>query len=1009
MIAALAALVTACAVLTPLYQRALEQASVRVALDQAPASAGQLHLSSTGVLPDVYSRTEGTVAPLSAQELVDLVPTGLRRSFGSPIAATSVVTETAPTAPVPSQGQLLWRDRLCDHLELTAGRCPATDLQIAVSTADAENFGWAPGATIPVDEKLPPGTPGPRATATLTVVGVYATPGNRYWDGWSLTGASGTRPDRLEMLHDVWLTSGATFAGATQWRNPVQQVDLPLTPGAARIDQLLRVGPAATTFQRAQSRRPSNVASVRVRSDLASIAQQVREGRSQARTTVPLLMIPLGILGLVVLWMALGAAAEQRRPEVAVARLRGRGVGGARTYLLRELLAVVLAGVPVGALLALGLARLARDLVLPGSVPLELRLPVWGALFLATVSVTATTVLVSSRVSREPIAALLRRVPPRPAGWALGTTDAVVLTAAASIVGAFATGRLTGPVALAAPAVLALAIGLVLSRTVAPVATRAGRGLLRRGRTGAGVSLLQLARRPGTRGVVALLTVSASILVFAANAVAVGARNRDLAAAQQVGAPAVAVVGGGTLAAVRDALRAAGVPRGAVTPVVVVPPNGNDAQTNLFVDPVDFSRIAALPESARAPIRALPVPRTDPVAVAGDHLTLRLDTDRLETGGHPVALALWLLGADGLVRTVPLGPLPSGSGHRTVESSLDCATGCTLTGWQVTTDPASTVTGTFTVSDVRTDRGPVGLGAASDWSEPAPAATPALEPTAGGDGGLTVSVANGGRSDLLLQHHWVPTTLPTVVAGHLPDGSSGRRFAGTGLDGEDRSMTLAATIPWLPQAGRDATVTSLDLAARAGAFLTDGAELQLWFARDGGTTLARVTRALQDRHLAVLRVSREAEARRDLQESASAWSLQLGVLAGVACLLVSALGLVIAAVASWRTRTRDLAILRLNGMSPAASGRIPLGEQLPGIVLGGVAGALAGVLAAHFSLPSLPLLPTDPPVDLLDLSIAWGTVLPIAGAAVLALAVLGWLLGAQIARRSTLDRVLGSP
>ena len=79
-IAALAALVTACAVLTPLYQRALEQASVQVQLADAPASATQLQLTSNGVLPDIYSGSRYARPPLTTEELNALVPTSLRRS-----------------------------------------------------------------------------------------------------------------------------------------------------------------------------------------------------------------------------------------------------------------------------------------------------------------------------------------------------------------------------------------------------------------------------------------------------------------------------------------------------------------------------------------------------------------------------------------------------------------------------------------------------------------------------------------------------------------------------------------------------------------------------------------------------------------------------------------------------------------------------------------------------------------------------------------------------------------
>jgi hypothetical protein len=103
-IAALAALMTTCAVLTPLYQRALEQALVLVQLAHAPASATQLQPTSNGVLPDIYSGSRDARPPLTTEELDALVPASLRGPLGTPIAARVVVAET--DHPSASQGRV---------------------------------------------------------------------------------------------------------------------------------------------------------------------------------------------------------------------------------------------------------------------------------------------------------------------------------------------------------------------------------------------------------------------------------------------------------------------------------------------------------------------------------------------------------------------------------------------------------------------------------------------------------------------------------------------------------------------------------------------------------------------------------------------------------------------------------------------------------------------------------------------------------------------------------------
>jgi hypothetical protein len=128
-----------------------------------------------------------------------------------------------------------------------------------------------------------------------------------------------------------------------------------------------------------------------VQSDLPAISATVERGRRQARVTVPLLTIPLGLLALSVLGLALGAAVEQRRPEVAVARLRGAGRAGAGRLVLAELLPVVLAGVPLGAAGALGAAALARHTTLEGAAPFETSPGFWLAVAGSVLVLAAVT------------------------------------------------------------------------------------------------------------------------------------------------------------------------------------------------------------------------------------------------------------------------------------------------------------------------------------------------------------------------------------------------------------------------------------------------------------------------------------------------------------------------------------------------------------------------------------------------------------------------------------------
>ena len=134
-----------------------------------------------------------------------------------------------------------------------------------------------------------------------------------------------------------------------------------------------------------------------VRSALPDIAAGVNRGRDQAALIVPLLMAQLVLLAVVVLRLVLAAAIEQRRPEVALARMRGRGAAGARRLLIAELGATVLAGVPLGVVVAFALDEVARRAWLVPGVPFELPASAFVAALLAALVSLLTTLLATRR------------------------------------------------------------------------------------------------------------------------------------------------------------------------------------------------------------------------------------------------------------------------------------------------------------------------------------------------------------------------------------------------------------------------------------------------------------------------------------------------------------------------------------------------------------------------------------------------------------------------------------
>ena len=283
-------------------------------------------------------------------------------------------------------------------------------------------------------------------------------------------------------------------------------------------------------------------------------------------------MAQMGLLLVCVLWLVLVSAADQRRGEVAVARLRGRGSRGARRLLLDETLPPVIVGAPLGALLAVGLSTVARRTVLTSDPPFEVPVSAVVALVAGLVLMVLLAVLSVRRVSRDPVADLIRSVPARRVGIRLGVLEAMLVAGAAAAFIALVTGSVQGPVGQLAPTLLALAVGVVAARVLSYLLGAGGRRLLQADGPPP-APRCSSSRRGTTRWLVPVVTVALSIIVVSADALAVGARNWAGRAAE-VGAASVLTLNSVDLAAVTEAVRAVDPGGEHLTPVAVVAPAG---------------------------------------------------------------------------------------------------------------------------------------------------------------------------------------------------------------------------------------------------------------------------------------------------------------------------------------------------------------------------------------------------------------------------------------------------
>ena len=1009
-----AALVTTCAVFAPLFVRTLEQGLLRARLVERD-------VADTTVL--VRSSRTPTDPTLTPGDLADVVPAEADEWFGEPVGMTTAVTRVQPrqgleTSPL----RLVARDDVCDHVELTAGGCPAAPGEVLVSAADAQTWGWKAGTRFDVADgsarSAADGSPG--ATVPLTVVGVYRTvPDPSYWLRTQVDGKSGFPiAEGLSIVPavDDFLTSGDTFTDG--WAEAAVSVEYPLDRSRVTLATVPDISDALGGLDRVRE-------GVAVTTPVPDLVASIGSGRALVRTLVPLLLAQLALLAVTVLALVANAAVEQRRPEVALARLRGRSRDGGARIVMGELALTVLLGVPVGVGVALLVAEVLRRSVMPAGVPLELRWSLLAAVAVAVAGCLGVVYVAARPVLREPVAALLRRVPPV-TGRGLGVLEVVVAALAAVAVVGLLTGDVGGPTALLTPVLLAVAVGLLGAALIRRLAARAGRRALGRGRLPAGLAALSLARRPSLRHVLVVVTTATALATFAANAVVVGAENRDARAQLENGAPTVLesdVTAPATLAAAVDALPDA--QRRLATPVVVIRPRDPSAVPTVLARADDLARIGyAVPESgleALTPSVAPSVELGDGV-VTGD-LSWELSQFRpagepvgeapmsptgipggeLQVEPAPVRVGIRVTTPDGTVLDRDLGSVEqTARGRVPVRARVLCPEGCRLAGvWVRGTDPyADRIVGRVELTDLALDGRPLDVGGAERWLPAEAASGEGSQDVSGAGSDLVLDIDNTGRTVL---SRWgdVPSPMPVLLAGRPPADAQGDDFTLVGLGGRPVPSRAVGRVAALPVVTGHGALADLDAQLRVGGPAPTGSSLQVWLGTQDPDTVGAVSRELAARGVPVVTTTSISQVRAQYDRSATGWGLLLGVFTGLAALLVSALVVGLVAVTSWRGVARDLAGLRVAGTPRRVLRSAVRREQLTTVLVGVVLGTACGVAGAVLAMPLVPLFDRPAALPVPDLTPAW---LAIATTAVVALVTVGGV--ALLAARAVVARAV---
>ncbi len=1013
----LAALIATCAALAPLYTRALEQGLLRNAVFSAEPADTALTVKAT--------RTP-TTPDLALPRLAEVVPADVKALHEQGIGTYNgqVVFQVFPNRP-GAPLDLIYRDRMCEHVRITDGACPAARGEIAVTAAEAAFWKWRVGQQFTVTERDAANGVAPQQ---LKVVGVYEqVPDDAYWMRLKLDGRSGGTLDGGDTpALDSWITAADTFTGA--WGHARLTMQYPLNRGLITLDDVPAAA-AAIAATRADS------GSIEVESPMGTLLTGIRDGQEQVRLVVPLLMAQLGLLAAVVLLSVAAAAVEQRRPEVALARLRGRSRDGARWLVVGELGLTVLLGLPLGLGLAVAINEAARRLLLPAGVPFEFPLGVLVALLAAALVALGAVWLAAQPVLSEPISSLLRRVAQARASRRLPVVDIVVAALAVAGLAGLATSSDAGPLALMTPTLLSLAAGLVVAHLVVRAADAAGRAHVRRGRVGPALAAYQLARRPAVRKVLTIITVATALAVFAANAVTVADRNREARAQLEAGAPVRMITDAAEPAVLRAALSRIDPSGRSVTPVAVVRPRDANATATIAVVPQGFEAIGYPPSGQdRLRLDQLAPPAVAPVRLEGTTLSLTAEPRLSAEGeaGGPAPVGRVLIGMvvttpDGQRLTRALGSVPLDSGRPVaLRAPLLCPDGCRLDSLTVRVDLAPSegarrspweasgpdaslaVTGQLALAGMAIDGRALAIGDAGQWQ-------PSLKVDAAPDDRLlpvpgsstdrlVLDVVNSGVV-LTLSHADVPASLPAILAGPVPPGGTVQQFQASGINGIPTTMTRTQEVPAVPVLGAQGVLVNYETLSRLGGRIPGSASLQAWLRSDSAAQVDRVRAALSDSGINVLSVRTYAEAKQGYDRSAAGWGLQLALVTGVLALAMAALAMVVVAATGWRGVARDFAAMRMAGVPLPVLRRAARSEQLVVVGVGVAVGALSGLVGAHLAMPLIPLFNREAPVPALDLSPSWPAV---AFASLVALALLG-LVGLLVARslggRFTLGRI----
>ncbi len=595
----------------------------------------------------------------------------------------------------PRDANLAWklsyRDDVCAHVTLDAGRCPTGRGEVMIGFHSATQLRAGVGDAISFRQSRFDSVEGaPQVVrlgkaAPLSIVGVYrpADPTEAYWGpvppfppGLFTDPTVVTSATFSQVGVEPIFTSRATTRLYYKLEVPESQVyDLVADPDQLTLDWVDRY-PAELDRMKATA---AGIKSTFV-AGTDPLMKRIEQSRAAVTSLVPWLAMTVVPLCWFVIFLAAASGAEGRRSELGQVALRGLPLPY-RWWLAAGPDAIaVLAGAPLGWLAGQFVGAYA---VPGGDVDLSLGSALRRFAAVAVVGAVLAVVLAYRPVVTGRAIDLVRKVTRQVGAWRSVTVDAMVVALAAFAVVEARTveGPVRGGVATLAPVLVILAGALLVGRLLAPAARRAGRRALSAGRLAGALSGIELSRRSAPRRAVTLAVLGAALLCFTVLAVDAGDAARAQRAGIELGAARVFdvnQVSGGTL---RAAVRAAdGEGRWAMA-AVTIPATGSGPPTVA----ADTERLAtvAWPGSVPAELLSRLRPAVAPsVPVTGNRIQVDVTAvmptfdparDTFREGSEP-RLRIVVQPPGESERPVTLGDLRLGR-HRYTGNLPECGSG----------------------------------------------------------------------------------------------------------------------------------------------------------------------------------------------------------------------------------------------------------------------------------------------------------------------------------------------